>query len=150
MARLSFASPLGRLTLFEEGGAITALIWGGKSAGKASPLLQAAKRQLDAYFAGQRQSFDLPLAPDGSPSERRVWALMARIPYGETRSYGQLAKALKLSPRAVGRACARNPLPILLPCHRVTGAEGELGGYSGEGGVETKRRLLLLEGALLI
>ncbi len=150
MARLSFASPLGRLTLFEEGGAITALIWGGKSAGKASPLLQTAKRQLEAYFAGRRKFFDLPLAPEGSPGEQRVWALMAKIPYGETRSYGELAQALKLSPRAIGRACARNPLPILLPCHRVTGAGGELGGYSGEGGVETKRRLLQLEGALLL
>jgi methylated-DNA-[protein]-cysteine S-methyltransferase len=148
--RLSFASPLGRLTLFEEDGALTALIWGGKSAGKASPLLHAAKRQLEAYFAGRRKVFDLPLAPDGSPAEQRVWTLMATIPYGETRSYGQLAQTLKLSPRAIGRACARNPLPILLPCHRVTAATGELGGYSGAGGIETKRRLLLLEGALLL
>jgi len=150
MARLSFASPLGRLTLFEENGAITALIWGGKSAGRASPVLHQAKRQLDAYFAGRRRSFDLPLAPSGSRSEQHVWALMAAIPYGETRSYGELARELALSPRAVGRACARNPLPILLPCHRVTGADGELGGYSGEGGTETKRRLLTLEKALLL
>lgn len=138
------------MTLFEEGGAITALIWGGKSAGKASPVLREAKRQLDAYFAGRRKLFDLSLAPDGSATEQRVWALMAKIPYGETRSYGELAQTLNLSPRAVGRACARNPLPILLPCHRVTGADGELGGYSGEGGIETKRRLLQLEGALLL
>jgi len=150
MTRLSLPSPLGRLTLFEENGAITALIWGGKFAGTASPLLRDAKRQLDAYFAGRRHEFDLPLAPEGSPSEQRVWALMAEIPYGETRSYGELARALALSPRAVGRACARNPLPILLPCHRVTGGGGELGGYSGNGGTETKRRLLQLEGALLI
>ena len=150
MARLSFVSPLGRLTLFEENGALTALIWGGKAAGTASPLLHQAKRQLEAYFAGRRRSFDLPMAPSGSPSEQRVWTLMASIPYGETRSYGELARTLDLSPRAIGRACARNPLPILLPCHRVTGADGELGGYSGEGGVETKRRLLTLEKAILL
>ncbi len=150
MPRLSLESPLGRLTLFEEGGAITALVWGGKSAGKASPLLLDAKCQLAAYLAGRRKQFELPLAPEGSPAEQRVWALMAKIPYGETRSYGELAHELNLAPRAVGRACARNPLPILLPCHRVVGATGELGGYSGQGGVETKRKLLQLEHALLL
>ena len=150
MPRLSLPSPVGRLTLFEEGGAITALVWGGKSAGKPTKLLEDAKRQLAAYFAGRRKGFDLPLVPEGSPTEQRVWALMAKIPYGETRSYGELARELKLSPRAIGRACGRNPLPIFLPCHRVVAADGELGGYSGEGGVETKRRLLQLEGALLL
>lgn len=150
MPRLSLPSPVGRLTLFEEGGVITALVWGGKSAGKPTRLLEDAKRQLAAYFAGRREEFDLPLAPEGSPDEQRVWALMAKIPYGETRSYGALARDLKLSPRAVGHACGRNPLPIFLPCHRVVSADGELGGYSGQGGVETKRKLLLLEGALLI
>ena len=150
MPRLSLTSPVGRLTLFEEGGAITALVWGGKSAGQPTRVLNDAKRQLAAYFAGKRKSFDLDLAPEGSAAELRVWAAMRAIPYGETRSYGELARALKLSPRAVGRACARNPLPILLPCHRVTGANGELGGYSGDGGVETKRKLLQHEGALLL
>ncbi len=150
MPRLSLPSPLGRLTLFEEGAAITALVWGGKSAGKPTRLLEDAKRQLAAYFAGKRKAFDLPLLPEGSPDEQRVWALMAEIPYGETRSYGELARALSLSPRAVGHACGRNPLPIFLPCHRVVSADGELGGYSGNGGVETKRKLLQLEGALLL
>lgn len=150
MPRLSLDSPLGRLTLFEENGAITALVWGGKSAGRPSRLLANAKRQLGAYFAGRRKAFDLPLAPEGSATEQRVWAAMAEIPYGETRSYGALARTLKLSARSVGRACARNPLPILLPCHRVVGAGGELGGYSGGAGTETKRKLLQLEGALLL
>ncbi len=150
MPRLSLPSPVGRLTLFEDGGAITALVWGGKSAGKPTRLLQDAKRQLTAYFAGRRKDFALPLAPEGSPDEQRVWALMAKIPYGATRSYGALARDLQLSPRAVGHACGRNPLPIFLPCHRVVGAHGELGGYSGAGGVETKRKLLQVEGALLL
>jgi len=150
MPRLSLPSPVGRLTLFEESGVITALVWGGKSAGKPTRLLEDAKRQLAAYFAGRRKAFVLPLAPEGSPDEQHVWALMAKIPYGETRSYGALAHDLTLSPRVVGHACGRNPLPIFLPCHRVVSADGELGGYSGQGGVETKRKLLLLEGALLL
>jgi methylated-DNA-[protein]-cysteine S-methyltransferase len=148
--RLSFASPVGRLTLFEEEGSLTALDWGGKPSRDESGLLDEAKRQLLAYFAGRRRAFDLPLAPRGAPTEQRVWQLMAEIPYGETRSYGDLARALDLAPRAVGQACGRNPLPILIPCHRVVAADGALGGYSGSGGAETKRRLLQLEGALLI
>jgi methylated-DNA-[protein]-cysteine S-methyltransferase len=150
LPQLSLASPVGRLTIFEEDGAITSLVWGGKSTGRPTRPLLSAKRQLVAYFAGTRKNFSLPLAPDGTDGELRVWALMAKIPYGETRTYGDLAAPLGMSPRVVGRACARNPLPIFLPCHRVVGADGSLGGYSGEGGVETKRKLLLLEGALLI
>jgi len=107
MPRLSLTSPVGRLTLFEEGGAITALVWGGKSAGQPTRILNDAKRQLAAYFAGKRKSFDLDLAPEGSAAELRVWAAMRAIPYGETRSYGELARALKLSPRAQARPTAR-------------------------------------------
>jgi methylated-DNA-[protein]-cysteine S-methyltransferase len=151
MPRLACDTPLGRLSLFEEDGALTALDFGGKkSAGEPTTLLLQAKRQLDAYFAGKRHDFDLMLAPRGSPFERRVWQLMTEIRYGETRSYGELARALAAAPRAVGQACGRNPLPILIPCHRVLAAGGALGGYSGGAGVETKRRLLILEGALLV
>jgi methylated-DNA-[protein]-cysteine S-methyltransferase len=149
--RLTLESPLGRLSLFEEDGALAALDWGGKRAtGEPTPLLLRAKRQLELYFAGKLTEFDLPLAPRGSPFERRVWQLMAEIPFGETRSYGDLAAALAAAPRAVGQACGRNPLPILIPCHRVLAAGGALGGYSGGKGVDTKRRLLILEGALLV
>ncbi|MGO8917090.1 MAG: methylated-DNA--[protein]-cysteine S-methyltransferase [Stellaceae bacterium] len=151
MPRLTLESPLGRLTLFEEEGALAALDWGGtRSTGAPTPLLLQAKRQLEGYFAGKLTAFDLPLAPRGSAFERDVWRLMAEIPYGETRSYGDLAEALGAAPRAVGQACGRNPLPILIPCHRVLAAGGALGGYSGGRGVETKRRLLILEGALLV
>jgi methylated-DNA-[protein]-cysteine S-methyltransferase len=151
MPRLACDSPLCRLTLFEEDGALTALDFGGKkSAGEPTKLLLQAKRQLDAYFAGKLHDFDLSLAPHGSAFERRVWQLMTEIAYGETRSYGELAQALGAAPRAVGQACGRNPLPILIPCHRVLAAGGALGGYSGGAGVETKRRLLMLEGALLV
>jgi methylated-DNA-[protein]-cysteine S-methyltransferase len=151
MPRLTLESPLGRLTLFEEDGRLVALDWGGKrAAGEPTSMLREAKRQLAAYFEGRRRAFDLPLAPRGSPFELRVWQLMTDIPYGETRSYGDLARELAAAPRAVGQACGRNPLPILIPCHRVLAAEGRLGGYSGGKGTETKRRLLMLEGALLV
>jgi len=151
MPRLTVETPVGRLTLFEEDGALAAIDWGGKRAtGEPSRLLLRARRQLEAYFAGKLAAFDLPLAPSGSPFELRVWQLMSDIPYGETRSYGDLATLLAAAPRAVGQACGRNPLPIVIPCHRVLAAGGALGGYSGGKGVDTKRRLLILEGALLV
>jgi methylated-DNA-[protein]-cysteine S-methyltransferase len=151
MRALSLASPVGRLTLIEEAGALVAIDWGGTDPAAApTALLLEARRQLEAYFAGERRRFDLPLAPRGAPFERRVWQLMAEIPYGETRSYGDLAAALATPARAVGQACGSNPLPILIPCHRVLAAGGALGGYSGRGGAETKRQLLVLEGALLV
>ena len=151
MPRLNLDSPVGRITLFEEDGFITALDWGGKSknAGEPSQLLVEAKRQLTAYFAGKRKSFELPLKPSGSPTEQKIWRAMAEIPFGETRTYGDLAKQLGVPARAVGQACGRNPIPILLPCHRVVAAQG-LGGFSAPGGVAWKTQLLLREGALLI
>jgi methylated-DNA-[protein]-cysteine S-methyltransferase len=150
MRRLSLDSQFGRLMLTEEEGRITALHWGGRAMGKASPTLTEARKQLLEYFAARRRRFDLPLAPEGTPSELRVWQAMAEIPYGETRSYGDLGRELDLSPRTIGRCCATNPLPILLPCHRVIASDGRMGGYSGGEGVETKRRLLQLEHALLL
>jgi methylated-DNA-[protein]-cysteine S-methyltransferase len=150
MPRLALDSQFGHLSVTEEDGKIVALDWGGRAKGKPSPVLLEAKRQLLEYFAGRRRQFDLPLAPRGSPTELRVWEEMAAIPFGETRSYGDLGHALLLAPRAVGQACGRNKLPILIPCHRVIGSDGSLGGYSGGEGAETKRRLLQLEHALLL
>ena len=89
----------------------------------------------------------LPLAPAGSPFEKRVWSAMQKIPYGETRCYGDLASDIRSAPRAVGGACGKNPIPIVIPCHRVLAKAG-LGGYSGAGGLDTKQALLRLEGAL--
>jgi len=150
MRRLSFETRVGRLTVSEEEGRIVALDWGGRAMGKPTPLLLEAKRQILEYLAGRRRSFDLPLAPGGTATELRVWQLMAEIPFGQTRTYGDLGRALALAPRAVGQACGRNPLPILIPCHRVVGSHGALGGYSGGEGAETKRRLLQLEHSLLL
>ena len=147
MPSLSMTSPVGRLTIEEADDTIVAIRWADSPQGNDSMLLNEAARQLDAYFAGKLSRFDLPLRPQGTPFEGRVWAAMQQIPYGETRSYGDLAGAIGSVPRAVGRACGRNPIPIVIPCHRVLARDG-LGGYSGDGGLATKTRLLALEGAL--
>jgi methylated-DNA-[protein]-cysteine S-methyltransferase len=112
-------------------------------------LLAEAVRQLCAYFAGDLRQFDLPLDPRGTEFQQRVWRQVAMIPYGETRSYGQIAVAIgsPAAVRAVGAANGANPLPIVIPCHRVIGAGGKLTGYGG--GLELKRRLLEMEGALV-
>jgi methylated-DNA-[protein]-cysteine S-methyltransferase len=147
MNSLSISSPIGNLVIDEDNGAIVAIRWADEKTGNGSPLLAEAARQLDAYFAGSLSDFDLPLRPAGSDFETRVWAAMQDIPYGETRCYGDLAAAARSAPRAVGRACGKNPIPIVIPCHRVLG-KGWLGGYSGSGGLTTKKALLALEGAL--
>jgi len=149
MPRLTLDTPVGHITLFEEEGEITALDWGGKSSGLPTALLQEAKKQIHAYFPGKRRVFDLPVRPRGAEIDLQIWQEMAEIPYGETRTYGQIAETLRISPRVVGNACGRNPIPIILPCHRVVGAHG-MGGFSAPGGVEWKSQLLLLEGALLL
>ncbi len=105
-----------------------------------------AQRQLDAYFAGELTSFDLPVAPAGTPHQQKVWRAMQMIPFGGYATYGDLAASVESSARAVGTACGRNPIPIIIPCHRVLAAGGKIGGYSGSGGTATKRYLLSLEG----
>ena len=148
MAYLCISTPLGDVTLFEEDGALIALEWGGVEGGEETPLLCTARDQLEAYFDGERQAFDLPLTPMGTAFQQSVWAALRMIPYGQTQSYGEIAKRLGTSARAIGGACGRNPLPILIPCHRVLGQTGRLTGYSGGEGEDTKRVLLILEGAL--
>ncbi len=149
MPQLTLTTPLGEITLAEEDGAIVSLDWGRGRDRTATPLLARAAARLQAYFDGDEVSFeDLPLAPPGTPFQRRVWAALRAIPRGTTCGYGDLARDLATSPRAIGGACARNPLPILIPCHRVISAQGRLAGYSGGEGAETKRFLLALEGAL--
>ncbi len=154
MARLTLDSPIGRLRLSARAGTLTRLEWcdGADTARPGEPdsdraVLEAAAAQLADYFAGRRRAFALPLAPAGSAFQRRVYQAMMAIPYGCTRSYGELAAALGSAARAVGAACGSNPLPILVPCHRVVASGGRLGGYSGRGGADTKRRLLALEQA---
>jgi len=141
-------SPLGLLTVTEADGAITLLRWQGTAATPApTPLLAEAARQLAAYFDKHLRDFDLPLRPAGSPFQQAVWLAMCRIPAGATRSYGAIAAEVGAPARAVGGACGTNPIPIIIPCHRILATGGSLGGYSGQGGNATKLFLLALEGA---
>jgi methylated-DNA-[protein]-cysteine S-methyltransferase len=139
-------SPIGPLTLVVDGGAITHLLMGetgNREIGERDEgLLPPAAEQLGEYFAGERRTFDLPLAPAGDDFKQRVWALLRQIPYGETRSYGQIATSLGTpgASRAVGLANGHNPISIVVPCHRVIGADGSLTGYGG--GLERKQYLL--------
>jgi len=142
-------SPVGDLSISEEDGAIVALDWGWGSEQTQTPLLEKTIGLLNDYFDGEDSDFTLPLIPHGTDFQRKIWTAMRQIPYGQTVTYGELAEQVGSSPRAVGRACGHNPLPILIPCHRVLGSDGKLGGYSGEGGIETKTALLRLEGVLL-
>jgi methylated-DNA-[protein]-cysteine S-methyltransferase len=146
-------SPVGRLALEAESDTLSGVRWTSaeeRTREKPSPLLKEAMRQLDRYFARKLRGFDLPLAARGTDFQKRVWAMMRDIPYGETATYGGMAMALGSGPRAVGMACGRNPIPIIVPCHRVLGSGGKEGGYSGGQGLPTKRRLLALEGVVLL
>ena len=144
MKKLSFPTPLGEMCLTEEDGCITEFLWGGGGTDE-TPLLLEAQRQVTEYFAGTRKAFELPLAPNGTPFQKSVWQALRDIPYGETRSYGEIAKAVGngKAARAVGMANHRNPIPVIIPCHRVIGADGSLTGYAG--GLERKTLLLALE-----
>ena len=146
MQQAVIQSPMGPLTLFAEDGYLTALVFGDYGGYDHLSLFEEARRQLEEYFAGYRQNFDLPLDPGGTDFQRRVWRALTEIPYGKAISYRDLAQraACPKGFRAVGQANGKNPLPILIPCHRVIGADGGLGGYSA--GLERKRFLLDLEG----
>ncbi len=143
-------TPLGRMGMGEEGGRITNLWFEGSevpagAAEEETEVLTEAHRQLDAYLAGELKEFSLPLAPRGTGFQREVWEALRRIPYGETASYKEIAEAVgrPRAFRAVGMANNRNPIPVIIPCHRVIGSDGGLVGYGG--GLDLKRRLLDLE-----
>jgi methylated-DNA-[protein]-cysteine S-methyltransferase len=138
---------LGPFRMRQAGEALVALTWG-RGGRATTPLLAEASRQVIAYGEGRLRTFDLPLAPRGPSFQQAVWREMLKIPYGETRTYGELARALDGIARAVGTACGANPIPIIIPCHRVVAGGDSLGGFSGGEGVVDKRRLLVHEGAL--
>lgn len=144
----SLMTPVGTLSLFEDEGKIVVLEWGQAPKGIETPLLTEAKAQLSAYFSAKLTQFDLPLDPGGSAFQKKVWQAMGEIPFGQTRTYGEIAQQIGSSARAVGGACAKNPIPILIPCHRIVGSDGKLTGYSGGEGVETKIQLLRMEEAV--
>ncbi len=159
-----FPSPLGELVLTASDTALTGVFFPMRRGqapeeqpgwrehdgrGPAGNLLDRARRQLSEYFARTRTTFDLPLDPSGTAFERQVWDLLRTIPYGATTSYGVLARRLgdPRATRTVGAANGKNPIPIIIPCHRVVGARGDLTGFGG--GLDRKRWLLEHEGALL-
>ncbi len=158
--RATYASPVGRLTLIASDAGLCAVLWDGDDPARTgfaaappgehadtSPVLAETGHQLDAYFAGTRTSFDLPLDLQGTPFQLAAWHALAEIPYGETRTYAEQAARLGRPNafRAVGAANGRNPLSIVLPCHRVVGSDGSLTGFAG--GLETKRWLLQHDGS---
>ena len=139
-----YESPVGPLTLASDGTALTGLSFGTTAAPKtALPLFEEAFAWLDTYFSGRDPGPAPALNPAGTAFQRRVWQALGEIPYGQTATYGQLADKLGSSPRAVGGAVGRNPLSLLIPCHRVVGAGGSRTGYAG--GIERKKALLTLE-----
>ena len=152
MTVITYESPIGALTLIGDERALRELRFPGRGAALPAdagdrPLpapIRAATEQLDAYFAGELEQFELELALAGTPFQRRVWDALRRIPYGATTTYGTLARELGASePRAIGGAVGRTPVPIIIPCHRVIGADGSLTGYGG--GLDRKRTLLAFE-----
>ncbi|MFA9380409.1 MAG: methylated-DNA--[protein]-cysteine S-methyltransferase [Acetanaerobacterium sp.] len=150
MPSLYVQTPLFGLLVTEQNGAIVSAEFASDREGCAShtdatPLLCRAQEELVRYANGERTQFDLPVAPEGTPFMCRVWQALVRIPYGQTATYGQIAAVAgsERAARAVGQACNRNPIAILIPCHRVVGAGGALTGFAG--GLETKERLLAME-----
>lgn len=149
MDLLTVDTPLGLMAVAEEGGAVTRLYLPQsplpRIAAHETPLLLEVKAQLLAYLSGRLRTFDLPLSPAGTPFQKEVWETLCAIPFGETRTYGQIASSIgrPKAVRAVGQANHRNPIPILIPCHRVVGSDGTLTGYGG--GLDLKEKLLNLE-----
>ncbi len=144
MPQISLHTPVGDITLSEEDGAIVSLDWGWVPDQSDTQLLRRASDQLHAYFDGDLRAFDLPLAPPGTAYRRAVWQTLCEIPYGAVSTYQQIAARAGGSPRSVGQANGRNPIAVIIPCHRVV-ATAHLGGYSGGDGLATKRWLLALE-----
>ncbi len=140
-----FDSPIGKLTVYGDDNVLTRLEFDAAESDTPTPLLYRAARQLEQYFAGERRFFELPLQPHGTDFQLKIWKCLQQIPYGETRSYKQLAEMADnpRACRAVGGANHWNPLPIFIPCHRVIGSNGRLVGFGG--GLHIKKHLLELE-----
>ena len=141
--KISFVSLLGPITIFEEGGKIVSLLFSYSEHSDSSPLLEKAKEEIEEYFQGKRKTFDLPLDAKGTEFQNRVWKELLDIRYGETLSYGEIGDRIGTKAyRAIGNACGKNPIPILIPCHRVVGKDN-IGGFSL--GLDLKRKLLDME-----
>lgn len=153
LLRFDYPSPIGKLALIADEKALRGLYFEESRHGGppedavpgSNAVIKKTCKQLDEYFAGKRDTFDLPLAPDGTAFQKQVWIALTKIPFGETRSYGEIAKSIgsPSASRAVGAANGRNPIPVIVPCHRVIGANGSLTGFGG--GMKRKQYLLALE-----
>ena len=144
--RISFFTTIGPITIEEEGGSITSLLFSFSETSDYSPLLEKAKKEVEEYIRGERKEFDLPLSPKGTPFQKKVWRELINIQYGEKVSYGEIGERIgSKAYRAIGNACGKNPIPLIIPCHRVTGTNGSLTGYGG--GIARKVKLLELEHA---
>lgn len=146
-----FSSPIGNLLITSDGQVVISVCWATESpkaviSTAKDTILQQTIAELSAYFEGKLKQFSVPVNLSGTPLQKAVWQVMCEIPYGKTMTYGEVAQRLHTSPRVVGNACGANPIPIIVPCHRIVAANGKLGGYSGADGAETKRWLLKLEG----
>ena len=155
MKKMIFECPLGPLLLAAEATGIRQITFLEEEKirqvrPESSPILSRLFEQLEEYFAGNRTAFDLPLDPEGTEFQKKIWRELLHIPYGSTITYGELSERVgdKKAVRAIGKANGQNPLPIIIPCHRVVGSNNDLVGYSG--GIERKRWLLQHEGALLL
>ena len=146
MAATTFETPTGPFTIWEDAGNIVGAAWGDRAESDKTPLLQTTQSQILEYYAGRRTEFDVPLQVAASDFQQSVCDAIFAIPFGQTRTYGELAKELGFSAQAIGQGCGGNPIPLLIPCHRVLASDG-LGGFSGTFGIETKVALLKHEGA---
>ena len=143
--KISFQTKFGWISAFEEKGKITEIKFlKTKNAGK-SLILKKLKKMINEYFSKQKTSFNLPLEINGSLLQKKIWKELIKIPYGKTKSYGDIAKIVKTSPRYVGNVCGQNKHLLVVPCHRVIRTDGSLGGFSSPGGLSIKKRLLSLE-----
>ena len=146
MNSCSLKTPLGPIRIEETDGKITGVAFGSARSNGSSPVLSEAKKQLSEYFSGHRKEFSLPLEAQGTEFQKKVWKALQKIPFGRITTYGDLAKKVGApkGARAVGSAMGKNPLPILVPCHRVLAQGGKIGGFSG--GIALKEKLLSIEG----
>jgi len=145
------ATPIGPVIIETDGKALILLefdsIGHGAMSTPRTGIAAEVTHQLDAYFAGKLTRFDLPLRTLGTPFQQKVWRALRSVPYGETRSYGDIAREVDSAPRAIGGACGANPIAIIVPCHRITGSGDWIGGFSGAGGCATKQLLIEHEAA---
>ena len=147
---ISFSSPIGWLSVFEASGKLIAIESGKTDRVDGGVVLNGAKKQILEYFSGDRLRFSSSIELNGSKTQLAVWREIGKVPFGETATYVSIAKTIQTSPRVVGMACGRNPLPLLIPCHRIVAAKNLLGGFSFGAGEETKLYLLQLESRVKI